>query len=208
MAQQHRLGPMPFAFLRRKQSADLRLNAQHLEEILRHRHPAEPLGFALADQQVVADAVESEVAGQIGKGAIEFPQVQQMAHLGGLAREPAGIVVGDPDQPLRFVKGQRAKQKRVNDAEYRGARADPKPDDQHGEGGESGVPAQRSKGVAQILQNAVERGHTAGIGHGRLLYYILPIGDLVTQLWGRLAIYGRLAIGLQRDCRYAATARA
>ena len=54
-------------------------------------------GLTLADQQVVADAVESEVAGQIGKRAVEFPQVQQMAHLSSLARKPAGIVIGDPD---------------------------------------------------------------------------------------------------------------
>ena len=104
-----------------------------------------------------------------------------MAHLGRLAREAAGVVVGDPDQPLRLVKGQRAQEQGVDDAEYGGAGADTEPDDEDGEGGECGVPAQRSKGVAQILQNAVERGQTAGVGHGRLLIYILPIGDLVTE---------------------------
>ena len=48
VAQQHGLGPVPFAFLGGKQSAELGLNSEHLEEILRHRHAAEPLRLAVA----------------------------------------------------------------------------------------------------------------------------------------------------------------
>src|SRR5882724_263375 len=141
MAQQHGFGPVPFAFLRGKQSAELRLNPEHLEEILRDRDTAEPLRLALAAQQIVTDAVKGEVAGHVGKGLIALAQVQQVPDLGSLTREAAGVVVGDPDQPLRLVKRQRTKKNGIDYAEYRRARADTKPDDQNGEGREPGVPA-------------------------------------------------------------------
>jgi len=146
---------VPFAFLGGKQSAELGLNPEHLKEILRHRYAAEPLRLATTAQQIVADAVKGEVGGQVGKGPIAFAEVEQMTDLGGLAREAAGVVVGDPDQPFGLVKRQRAKQQGIDDAEYRGAGADAESHDENGEGGESRVAAQRSKRVAQVLQDAV-----------------------------------------------------
>ena len=92
------------AFLRRKQPAKLRLNPQQLEEISRHGHAAEPLRFTLAAEQIVADAVKSEVTGYICKRPVLRAHIQQIIHLGSLPRETASIMVGDPDQPLRFVK--------------------------------------------------------------------------------------------------------
>ena len=79
-------------------AAELRLHAEHLEEVLRHRHAAEPLGLALAAQQVVADAVEREVAGRSEKDLIALAQIQQVPDLGRLAGEPAAVVIGDPDE--------------------------------------------------------------------------------------------------------------
>src|ERR1039457_3392712 len=111
MAQQHGFGPVPLAFLRGKQSAELRLNPQHLEEILRARYPAEALRLALAAQEIVTDAVKGEVTSHVGKGPIAFAEVQQVPDLGSLARKAAGVVICDPDQPLRFEKRQRAKQR-------------------------------------------------------------------------------------------------
>src|ERR1700722_20376634 len=102
-----------------------------------------------------------------------------MAHLGGLPGESAaGVPVGDPGEPFRLVKRQWAQQQRVHDAEYGRARADTQSDDQDREGGESGIPAQRSKRVAQILQDGVECGQTSGIGHVciycRVAIWLLP----------------------------------
>src|ERR1039458_7693011 len=105
-----------------------------------------------------------------------------MADLGSLARESAAVLIGNPDQPLRLTERQRAQQQRVDHAEYRGARANTKPDNEYREGGESPVPAQGPKRVAQVLQNAVQCGHTTGMGHGFLLVYILKYAGLVTRV--------------------------
>jgi len=56
-----------------------------------------------------------------------------------------------------------AAQQIVADAESRGARTDTEFDDQNGKGRESGVPAQRSKRVTQVLQDAAAHGQPARV---------------------------------------------
>ena len=174
MAQEYGLGAVPFAFLGREQSAELRLNAQHLEEILRDRYAAEALRLALAAEQIVADAVKGEVRGHVGKRFVALPQVQQMPDLSGLARQAVGVVVGDPDETLGLMERQGAKQESIDHAEYRGTGADAEADNQDRERGESRILTEGSKCVAQILEDAVQCRQTSAIGHDEApAYFIL-----------------------------------
>ena len=167
MAQQYGARAIPFAFGGSKEPAELRLNPKQREEILRHGHAAETLGLPFAGQQIVADAVEGEVAGHVGIRLIVIPEVEQILHLGGGAREAAGVVVGNPDQPLGFVKRQGAQQQGIDHAENCGAGTNPEPDDKHGEGCESGIAAQCAKRISQILQDGIDHRQTSGVRHVR-----------------------------------------
>src|SRR5207247_1923918 len=72
MAYQNRLLPVPFAFFRSEQPAQLRLNAEQLEEIFGDRDAAQTLRFSLAAEQVVADPIEGHVTGNAGERLILF----------------------------------------------------------------------------------------------------------------------------------------
>src|SRR5260370_19895775 len=98
-----------------------------------------------------------------------------MAHLCGLAREPAGlVVVGNPHQAAGITEGKRSKEKSVDDAEHRRACAYAESDDENGKCSEPRVTPQGAERVAEVLQNAVEdRQLTCGLRvcmcHGSVL---------------------------------------
>ena len=156
VAEHHRLRALPGGLLGVEPAAQHRLHAEHVEEVLRHRHAAQPLGFPAAAEQVVADAVEREVAGDRRERLRALPQIQHVPHLRRLAGQPAGVAVGDPHQLGRPGERQRPQQQRVDHAEDDDARADAEPGDQDGEDGKSGVPPQGAGGVAEVLEQVRE----------------------------------------------------
>ena len=81
------------------------LHAEHVEEVVRHRHAAQALGLAAAAEQVVADAVEREVAGDRRQRLRALAQIQHVPDLRRLPGQSAGVAVGDPDQCCGSAKG-------------------------------------------------------------------------------------------------------
>src|SRR5260370_14835184 len=75
MTQQHRFRSTPLTFFVVEPSAELRLDPQQWEEVLRNRYAAEPLRFPTAGEFAVADAIEREVGSEICEGLILFAQV-------------------------------------------------------------------------------------------------------------------------------------
>ena len=108
VAQQHSLGPVPFAFLGIEQAAELRLDPEHLKEIPGNRHAAEPLRLAIAAEQIVAHARRrrSKPPGR-NRNELRARNSSRIIDLGGRAGKAAGIVIGDPDQLPRIAEGQR-----------------------------------------------------------------------------------------------------
>ena len=152
----HRLRPVPLALLGVEDPADLRFHAEHVEEVVRHRHAAQALGLAAAAQQVVAHAIEGEVAGDCRQRLRALAQIQHVADLRRLPGQPAGVAVGDPDELPGLGERERPEQQCVDHAEHGRAGADAEAGDQHGKRGETGVAPQRADGVAQVLDQIVE----------------------------------------------------
>src|SRR5258708_2057447 len=157
MTQQHCLRAVPFALVVIEQPAKLRLDSEQREEVLRDWHAAETLWFSQAGELVVAHAIEREVGGEVGERPIAFAQVEKMPHLRGLARETAGVVIGNPHQAIGIVEGQGTKKQSVHNAKDSGACPDAESDDENGEGREAGVATQGSEGVANVLEKGVKR---------------------------------------------------
>ncbi len=138
-------------------------HTQQREEILRHRHAAEPLRLALPGEFVVAHAIESHISGEIGERLILLAQIQQMPHLRGLAGQAVGlIVIGQPDQLAGIAKRQRTQQQRVHHAEDGGTGADAEADNQNRKGSETGIAPQRAKGIGQVLEQSIQSRQAAG----------------------------------------------
>ena len=141
-----------------KQSSDLRGRAQHRKVVGMRDHELETLRMAGASQ-ILASASDrahifkyprsiSEIL-QFGHGERHVPQSQ------------AGLIEGDSHQAVGFGKRKRAQQNRTHDAEHRGVGADPQGHGQDRRGGESGLLAQHAQAVSQILDEGLEKGHTA-----------------------------------------------
>src|SRR4029453_8473014 len=96
----------PETLLRVEHASELRPHTEDVEEVFRYRHAAETLGFARSAHQVVAHAVEREVAANRGHRLRPLPQVLHVIPLRGLTGQAAAVAVGDPDELLRLGKGQ------------------------------------------------------------------------------------------------------
>jgi len=107
VAEQHGLRSIPFALLGRERAPELRLHAQDMKEVIGDRDCIQAFRFTTTCQHCVADAVEREVASQFGQRLRSFTQVQHVPDLSCLAGETAGVVVGNPDEPLGIGKWQR-----------------------------------------------------------------------------------------------------
>ena len=149
VAEHHGLRAVPCALLGSERAAQQGLHAEHVEEVLRHGHAAQPLGLASAAQEIVTHAVEGEVAGNGGQGLGSLSQVQQVPHLRRLAGEVGEVAIGNPHQLGGLLEGEWPQEQRVDHAEDGGAGANTKPGDQDGKDGKAGVAAhafERSNG--------------------------------------------------------------
>ena len=156
VAEHHGLGAVPGALLGIERAAEQGLHAEHVEEVLRHGHAAQPLGLASAAQEIVTHAVEGEVAGNGRQRLGSLSQVQQVAHLRRLAGEVGEVAIGNPHQLGGLLEGERPQEQRVDDAEDGGAGANAEPRDQDGKDGKAGIAAHAAKGVADILEEVRE----------------------------------------------------
>ena len=130
-----------------------RRDAQHAEEVVGHRHAADPLGAARAgDPQVVRLGV-GVVAGQVGEGAALRLQVAEVV---GLDVPDAGAVVGavaDPRQASRVRQRQWPQHQGVHQAVDRRRAAEAEAHHQQRERREARVAPQRPDSQAQVADD-------------------------------------------------------
>src|SRR5258708_33471330 len=159
MAQQHHLGPVPFAFFRSEQPAELGLNAEQLEKICGNRHAAETLRLALNGELVIAYAIKSKVGGEIRERLILLAEVEEVSYLRGLARQIAVfLVIDDPHQAIGIAERKGPNENGIHNAENGGACAHTQSDNENRESGEADIASQRTESISEVLQDAVERG--------------------------------------------------
>jgi hypothetical protein len=156
MTDHHGLGPVPRGFVRAERPAQVRPHAEDIEEVVGHRHAAEALGFSAAAQQVVADSVEREVAGDRRERPRPCAQIEHVAHLGRLPGEATRVAICDPHQPIGLGERHGTQQQRVHDAEHGGAGSNTEAGDQDDEGREPRITPQRPEGVAEVLEKCGE----------------------------------------------------
>src|ERR1035438_10018213 len=118
-------------------------------------------GCAAEFKAQIVGAGEGEVASDILIGAAADAEL--IVGIGGIggAGEPALCGRrGDPKKLLRIGERKRAEHERVNDAEDRDVGSDGQCKDEHGDGRKSGLAAQRTQSVFQVLQKNVETHKT------------------------------------------------
>ena len=65
-------------------------------------------------------------------------------------------LVGDPDQGLGLLEGERCEDEGLHDTEDGRRRSNTEPDDHRREEGESGCPTEGSEGIGSVLEQGAE----------------------------------------------------
>ena len=107
-------------------------------------------------RQVLAE----ELVGGIGEGSVNLAALLVFEGISAVTVRPdRAIPLPNPGQDTELfgmADGERLQQQRVRDAEDAGVRADPQPERDHRDGGESRVLAQDARRVAKVLQESLK----------------------------------------------------
>src|ERR1700751_657348 len=149
-----------FVFM--EEAAHQRVHAEHLEEIRSNTDAGEGPGIAVAGELEVVAGGEGKVSGHVCVGLVALAELRIGVNgIGGGGPVAVEDLRTDPEQARGIAEGKRAQHEGVDDAEDGDVGADAEREDEDGDEAEAAVAAQSAEGVANVLQEDVERGEAA-----------------------------------------------
>src|SRR5206468_12042410 len=106
VAEQRGLAPVPQALFIHEASAQQRLHAQYIQEILRKAHSAQTARFAVIDESESRVIEECEIGAELLEGMVLRVPFEKIVHARCSGGQPARSDVFDPHQTPGLFKRQ------------------------------------------------------------------------------------------------------